>query len=705
MGSQIAFRGAKRGLSGKEYKLLSFDVFDTCLIRDFVSQESLWYLVGREISSRLPGIPGPIEFVRLRGRADNEARSQVAAEDITLTDVYTRLALMCDWTPEQQRQAIAIEEEFELRGLRLNPAASDLLVRAQGAPVSYLSDTPHRGAFIRSCLDKQSLPAGEVLSSGDLGLRKGTGSLFREATKRFGVARDQILHIGNDLRADGAGSAAAGVAFAPLLSANPTRYEVTLDTATRETGGLLGAVLGGASRDFRLSDAGQSPTGLVSVVTGVAGPAILAAVAWTLLSAQRDGLDILYFVARDGEILLAVAQLLQQDLGLAPEIECRYLYGSRKAWYLPALSLESDMDRAAALRRLLLRSFAGTLRDLLAMVDIDVEAVAEAAPQSVMDVSPDAPLGDRGTAIIDALVSSPEFQSLAFERAKKAYEATVGYLAQEKMFSGGQVGLVDVGWRGVAAASLVSMAAAQGTDVLCYFAGGLSGPGSQAAPEDSRAFLIDTRGEESELDLPMVILTESFCAGSGGTTLGYTAADGRYLPRLAPADANPAMRWGLGDYQTLMRDYAASVCRSLAKFEWTITLDEVGAIRPYLMTNFRALWNYPSYEEADQWGRFPFSNEDSTGMLGRVITARDLADYPLRAFRSAEKGYGIGPWKRAAIARTLGGRRFTDPLGLLQVLSHPRGRSLRSKIRSKLALRPTVRLENVDVQNKKISVH
>ena len=36
------------------------------------------------------------------------------------------------------------------------------------------------------------------------------------------------------------------------------------------------------------------------------------------------------------------------------------------------------------------------------------------------------------TAIIDALVSSPEFQSLALERAKKARETTTAYLAQEK---------------------------------------------------------------------------------------------------------------------------------------------------------------------------------------------------------------------------------------------------------------------------------
>jgi hypothetical protein len=704
MDSRLIFRGAKRPPSGKEYRLLTLDVFDTCLIRDFVSQESLWYLLGREIIGQLPGISSPVEFIRLRGSAENDARGQGAVEDITLADVYARLASMCGWDSEQRRKAITLEEEAEYRGLRINPAAPGLLAGTHRTPVCYLTDTPHRAAFIRSCLDAHSLPAGEVLSSGDLGLRKGTGSLFREAINRFSVARDQTLHIGNDLRVDGGGSAVAGVAFAPVFAANPTRYEVALDAATREVGGLLGAVLGGAGRDFRLAESGRSPNALVSVVAGVAGPAVLAAAAWTLLSAQQDNIDILYFVARDGELLLAVAKLLQQELGLATQIECRYLYGSRRAWHLPALTLASDLDLAGVLRRHLFRSRKETLRGLLEQVDISQQEAAEVAPDAVTDVSFDTPLGNRLPAVIDALVSSPELQSLAVARAKEAHEATMAYLAQEKMFSGRQVGLVDIGWHGAASASLVAMAAAQGADVRCYFAGGLCGRESQVAPEDSRAYLIDARNEEPELRPALVHLLESFCAGSGGSTLGYmTADDGQYLPRLAPAESNAATRWGLRAYQDLMCRYAESACRLLAKFEWTVTSDEVNALRPYLIANLRALWNYPTYEEAELWGSFPFEGDSGTGMLGRAVTSRDLAGY-LRHFKSAEKRPRFGPWQRAVIARTVGGKRVTDPFASLHVMSPPQRQLLRAKVRSKLGRRPVIQLSDVDVRDGKVTV-
>ena len=43
------------------------------------------------------------------------------------------------------------------------------------------------------------------------------------------------------------------------------------------------------------------------------------------------------------------------------------------------------------------------------------------------------------------------------------------------------------------------------------------------------------------------------------------------------------MRWGLRDYQALVCSYAASACRTLAKSKWTISVDEVEALRPYLI--------------------------------------------------------------------------------------------------------------------------
>jgi FMN phosphatase YigB (HAD superfamily) len=694
--SRLTPRSAKRRSVENEYELLTLDVFDTCLIREFISQESLWYLLGQKIVERFPGIPSTADFIRLRAETEEYVRGQSNKEDITLAEVYRRIALIAGWSAEQRLQAIALEEDMEISGLRANPAARDLLARAQKATVCYLTDTPHRGAFIGECLNGQSMPSGEVLSSGELGIRKGTGSLFREAEERFNVSNGKILHVGNDLRSDGVGSAHAGVAFAPFVDANPTRYEWALDGATRDSSGLLGAVLSGSGRDFRLDkdNVAQSSSALVSLVTGVAGPSIFAAAAWTLLSAQQDSVRILYFAARDGEILLAAAKSLQQELGMAAEIECRYLYGSRKAWHLPALSLVPTPDFAEALRRLLLlQSSKTTLRGLLSYLDLRLEEAEAVTAGIAAGSSADAPLGDQLSEVIDALVSSAEFQSLALSRAKEAYEATVGYLQQEEMFGGRRVGLVDIGWHGHASASLVAIAASQSTEVLCYFAGGLCGHSSKLAPKDGRAYLIDARGKEPKIRPALVHLLETFCAGGGGSTLGYVATQGRYFPRLSPDETNAAIRWGLQDYQSVVSSYVNAACRSLAKFKWKVTLDELIALRPYLIENLCALWDYPSYEEAELWGSFPFEGDSGTAMLGRPVSSRDLANF-IRCLGSAEKRPRFGPWSRAVIVRTIGSRKFANPFGLLHAVSPSHRQMLLASVRSKLALRPMVDIED-----------
>jgi FMN phosphatase YigB (HAD superfamily) len=687
---------------GKEYGLLTLDVFDTCLIRDFTTQESLWYLLGTEIVKRLPGFPGVANFVRLRGDAENYVRSQSDAEDIKLAQVYERLGAACGWDTAQQQAAVGLEEEFEARGLRPNQAARPLLAKVQEARVAYLTDTPHRGSFIEKCLGEHSMPAGPVLSSGDLGRRKGTGSLFREAMRRLAVNRGEMLHVGNDLRPDGAGSARAGVAFAPILTANPTRYELTLDSARGQSSGLLGPALAGSGRHFRLAQEGESRLpALVALVSGVAGPTIFAAAAWSLLSAQEDKRDVLYFVARDGEILLAAARLLQQELGMATEVECRYLYGSRRAWHLPTLDMVPAAEFAAALRRLLIQSRKITLRNLLAQLDIDIDAATAVAPDVVGAVVADAPLGEQLTAVIDALVGSGGLRSLARSRAKAAHDATVAYLRQEGMFDGRHVGLIDIGWHGAASASLVRIAAAQETDVRCYFAGGLCGRESLAAPQDSRAYLIDSRGEEPELRRALVHLLETFCAGSGGSTLGYQESQGAWVPRLALDDTNPAMRWGLADYQELVRGYVRAACSLIAKYELTITRDDTTALRPHLIANLRELWYHPTQKEAESWGSFPFEGDTGSEVLAPAATARDLVSY-LAHLTNAQKRPRFGPWNQAVIARTEIGAMASHTRQVLRIGSASDRSMLLARVRCTVTRRTTVPVTDIDVRSGKI---
>ena len=51
----------------------------------------------------------------------------------------------------------------------------------------------------------------------------------------------------------------------------------------------------------------------------------------------------LYYVARDGRVMLDAARPIMERL--APDIEFRYLYGSRHPWTLGASALSEDVLR------------------------------------------------------------------------------------------------------------------------------------------------------------------------------------------------------------------------------------------------------------------------------------------------------------------------------------------------------------------------
>src|SRR5580698_3723482 len=87
--------------------------------------------------------------------------------------------------------------------------------------------------------------------------------------------------------------------------------------------------------------------------------------------------------------------------------------------------------------------------------------------------------------------------------------------------------------------------------------------GSQGAPQGSRAFLIDARGEESELRPALVHLMESFCAGSGDSVIGYAQAGDGWRPRFDDASGHATARWGLAGYQALIRSYVQAACQAV----------------------------------------------------------------------------------------------------------------------------------------------
>jgi len=93
--------------------------------------------------------------------------------------------------------------------------------------------------------------------------------------------------------------------------------------------------MAGAARQFRQAPAARSmDRGVAEAAGAFLGPFCGAFAAWALQRARAHGLRRLYFCARDCQMTWKAARLLA---GEPADVDCRYLYVSRQALFLPSV--------------------------------------------------------------------------------------------------------------------------------------------------------------------------------------------------------------------------------------------------------------------------------------------------------------------------------------------------------------------------------
>lgn len=332
-------------------------------------------------------------------------------------------------------------------------------------------------------------------------------------------------------------------------------------------------------------------------------PLLVAYTLWVLRRAHQAGLERLYFVSRDGEILIALARLLASRLCL--DIDLRYLYGSRLAWNGAVSSpeeapwiWESLMWRGAkgvSNRKLLKRP--GLTPDEIATL-IDVTSLTERDLESSLR-NP-----------LRTALKHPEAAPLLEAARQRLRGRLTEYLAQEGALDARPIGFVDIGWRATQHDVLNIVREDAGVGLARgYFIGLMATPSPFSETREAYIADIGARLGDQVFGVgtapPLFPLVETVCASTSGSVEGYTCQDGRVEPVLGPSDAGYLSAWGL----PRVHDLVLSVAQHLL-----ITPDLLSPsadLRPMLRELFYTFWESPSREEAEAWGAFPWESGQS----------------------------------------------------------------------------------------------
>lgn len=518
----------------KTNRVLSFDVFDTVLIRVWATPKDVFLDVGRQLKMAKYVVSEPEEWCECRQRAESLLR-EGGEVDPTIEAIYCQIGELWSLDDVVLRQALRCEIEAELRSVRVNPMMKELIDHEHGLGlrVLYLSDM-----YLPSTVIERMLRACQVWESGDRlyvscesGATKFNGTLFSYCLDQEKLRPTQVRHFGDHEYSDVLVPRKLGLEAVPVRDTGLNKNELRI-LECKTVPKRIASLVAGASRLARL--AGKCETREQKIIwdTGasVVGPAFFGFVVSCMTQAVERHLARLYFVSRDGQILLRMAQAINESWSFP--VECRYLYGSRQAWFLPAITKLRDDDLEWILENTHFLSVASVCR----RVDIapkEIEKYLSVNGFLEQEWRRDLNAAERSQ--LCNVFRNNEVKAIIEQKAKQRRQSTLGYLKQEDVSKGAPFGIVDIGWNGRLQRSLGRILHAGG----CYPSGGTDGfyfclsRRTRTFPIDRLdAFFCDgellSHRKRDKLCPPVLI--ELFAAADHGGVKGYMHDGSRYVP-------------------------------------------------------------------------------------------------------------------------------------------------------------------------------
>lgn len=633
--------------------IASFDIFDTVLTRVVGEPRTIFLLLGKQLNLESLIKCTPEAFINARIQAENLVYGNIG-EKCSLEKIYIELGIKLRLTPEKSQVIMQKELAIESQLLQPVPTAKEMLktARKQKQQIMFVSDMYLPSEFLKQQLLKHSLwEDGDLIYvSNEYGKSKPSGELFREIINIHHVHPHQILHHGNDLISDIQGGKKAGLRVKHFTETALNRYEKILEDYGYATEGLS-SVMAGASRLTRLRNPTSSlyQKALQEVALGVIAPTLIGYVLWILQQSKMMNLKRLYFVSRDGEVLLAIAKKLADKLNI--DCELRYVYGSRIAWNLPALASLNNQEAIKFLKRsswLLDTTSNTSIHEFLARVSIVPEEVNDHltkigfTQQDWLKI-----LNPREQKKLHSLIDNEEFREIIFEKAYQAKQILQQYLDQEGLLDYTTKGLVDIGWFGSSYDSLAAILNTHDAKLDAGFFFGIRKNNNNQQSEQKKGYFFDERqqiGFKQFLPNYGIVPLEMFCTAEHGTVISFREENGQIKPVFREESNQKVIDWGL----PLVR-------KSIDCFIDNLLLDETlvnpGAdVREATADVLKCFWLNPSQAEAYTWGDFPWEkgHSESTESLAIPYNLTDI----LQSFLTRKLPDNQNIWLQGSIAKS-----------------------------------------------------
>lgn len=341
-------------LADSAVRVVVFDIFDTLLIRPLLNPEHIKNIVAQRAGGEAGGL-----YLEFRAHAETQAR-QKAGRDIGLDAIFAEFSTLTRLPSGIVQQLRNLEETIELEIISPRPEAITLLQHAiaLGKRVILASDMYLPKPVIEKMLQRSGINGWHAFYlSSDSGLRKDSGDFYRQLLIQEDIVPNEVIVIGDNEHSDVQVPGNMGIRYqhimrpVELARAMPRlgpiiEHSLYCDDLNKQL--TLGTIVQGNFHPLFFPH--FNPSDLVpatpwAIGFTIIGPLILSFVQWLAKKAASDGIQRLYFLAREGQILKIVYD--QWVSNTANPIASDYLVLSRRAITVPMVSNLDDIFQIA----------------------------------------------------------------------------------------------------------------------------------------------------------------------------------------------------------------------------------------------------------------------------------------------------------------------------------------------------------------------
>ncbi len=547
----------------------SFDFFDTLFTRDLYKPEDIFYFVGKAAKDKNLLNVDPYEFKNIRIKAESIARKKSKYEEITIDDIYYELGELLRISDSEIIESIKnLELTIEEKSLipieeNIKKLDSDSLI---------ISDTYLNKDFLAHILTNNKIKCKSIITSSEYKKTKYSGSLYDEVLKYH----DLKEHIGDNIRSDYYVPIRKKLGASLYFRSKPSRYEELVYNSSITYENKF--VFSGAMKATRLAKYYEDEhlQTIHEISSNVVAPFLFCYVHWVLKKATELKIDSLYFISRDGQILFEITKCIKQFYRM--NINLRYLYGSRKAWHLPAITeITNDV-----LDWIFDNTYFLSLEDICKRAEIDVNDVKKILN---LNIPENKNLNQNERKILkEEFTKNTEIHKLILESARKKKEIAIEYLKQEGFSKFHSIGIVDVGWRGrqqVSLSKLLDMGGIYPNDGIVGFYLYLMNPIKQYLND---RFITFFEGEKYAFLLRYPAIIESFVAADHGSCIGYEKKGNKIFPLLREKENFHILNWGLKIQHDAILNFSRILLENLIKYR--VSLNEEHLISELILNLF-----------------------------------------------------------------------------------------------------------------------